>query len=181
MVDLIAKTPMDGFVPLTLGNVTLSEMAAGPVTSISPFNDTGKDLSAALKTAHGMTVPAANRSTAKASARAIWFGREQFILMGCEADQGLANYAALTDQSDGWTVVTLKGAGAADVLARVTPLDLRSHVFKKGHTARSDLMHMASSITRTGDDTFMIMVFRSMAGTLLHDLQRAMEGLASRG
>jgi heterotetrameric sarcosine oxidase gamma subunit len=181
VVDLIAKTPMDGFVPLTLGNVTLSEMAAGPVTSVSPFNEMGKDLSAALKAAHGMTVPAANRSTGKASARAIWFAREQFILIGCEADQRLANFAALTDQSDGWTVVALKGAGAADVLSRVTPLDLRSHVFKKGHTARSDLMHMPSSITRTGDDIFLIMVFRSMAGTLLHDLQRAMEGVASRG
>ena len=181
MVDLIPKTPMDGFVPLTLGNVTLSEMAAGPITSISPFNHTGKDLSAALKAAHGMTVPATNRSTGKASARAIWFAREQFILMGCEADRGLANYAALTDQSDGWTVVALKGAGAADVLARVTPLDLHSHVFKKGHTARSDLMHMACSITRTGRDTFLIMVFRSMAGTLLHDLQRSMAGVASRG
>ena len=101
--------------------------------------------------------------------------------MGCEVDQGLANYAALTDQSDGWTVVELKGAGAADVLARVTPLDLRSDVFKKRHTARSDLMLMNSSITRTGDNAFVIMVFRSMAGTLLHDLQRAMEGLASRG
>ena len=75
MVDLIAKTPMDGFVPFTLGNVTLSEMAAGPVTSISPFNDMGKDLSAALKAAHGMTVPAANRSTGKASAQAIWFAK----------------------------------------------------------------------------------------------------------
>ena len=181
MVDLIAKIPMDGFVPLTLGNVTLSEMAAGPITSISPFKDTGKDLSAALKAAHGTAVPAANRSTGKAGARVIWFGREQFILMGCEGDQGLADYAALTDQSDAWTVVELKGAGAADVLARVTPLDLRSDVFKKGHSARSDLMHMTSSITRTGDDAFVIMVFRSMAGTLLHDLQRAMEGVASRG
>lgn len=181
MVDLIAKTPLDGFAPLTLGNVTLSEIAVGPITSISPFKDTDKDLSVALKTVHGISVPAANRSTGKADAQAIWFGREQFILIGCKVDQALANYAALSDQSDGWTIVELKGVGAADVLARVTPLDLRRHVFKKGHTARSDLMHMASSITRTGDDTFVIMVFRSMAGTLLHELQIAMEGVASRG
>jgi sarcosine oxidase subunit gamma len=103
------------------------------------------------------------------------------ILVGITGDVDLEKHAALTDQSDGWTVVQVQGAGGADVLARLTPLDLRPAVFKRGHTARSDLMHMAASITRTGDDTFMIMVFRSMADTLLHDLQRAMEGVASRG
>jgi sarcosine oxidase subunit gamma len=102
-------------------------------------------------------------------------------LVGIDADTGLVGHGALTDQSDGWTVVQLQGAGAADVLARLTPVDLRHAVFKRGHTARTDLMHMAASITRTNDDAFMIMVFRSMAGTLLHDLQRAMEGVASRG
>ena len=108
-------------------------------------------------------------------------GAQRPGLFGLGANTGLAVHAALTDQSDGWTVVQLQGAGAANVLARLTPLDLRPAIFKRGHTARTDLMHMASSITRTSDDTFMIMVFRSMAGTLLNDLQRAMEGVASRG
>lgn len=181
MVDLIPKTPMDNIVPMTIGRVTLSELDVGPMTSISPYKGEVKALSGVLKAAHGMALPAPNRSTGKAGARAIWFGREQVVLMGISAQDDLAKHAALTDQSDGWTIVQLHGAGAADVLARLTPLDLRDSVFKKGHTARSDLMHMASSITRTGDDAFMIMVFRSMAGTLLHDLQRAMEGVASRG
>jgi sarcosine oxidase gamma subunit len=39
---------------------------------------------------------------------------------------------------------------------------------------------MNGSVTRTGADTFLVMVFRSMAGTLLHDLQRAMESIAAR-
>ena len=181
MVDLIVQTPMDGFAELTIGSVTLSELQLGPITSIAPYKGQGKALSAALKSAHGMAIPAPNRTTGRVGARAIWFGREQCILIGIDADADLMDHAALTDQSDGWTVVQLQGGGGADVLARLTPVDLRADVFKRGHTARTDLMHMAASITRTADDTFMIMVFRSMAGTLLHDLQRAMEGVASRG
>ena len=181
MAKLTLKTPMDSMAPMTIGTVTLSEIDLGPMTSISPYKGRGKALSAALKAAHGMAMPAANRATGRAEARAIWFGREQCILVGKDANTGLAVHAALTDQSDGWTVVQLQGAEAANVLARLTPLDLRPAIFKRGHTARTDLMHMASSITRTSDTTFMIMYFRSMAGTLLHALQRAMEGVASRG
>ena len=181
MADLIANTSLDNLAPMTIGTVTLSEIDTGPITSISAYKGQDKALSAALKVAHGIAAPAPNRTTGRGGARAIWFGREQIILVGIDADTGLVGHGALTDQSDGWTVVQLQGAGAADVLARLTPVDLRPAVFKRGHTARTDLMHMAASITRTNDDAFMIMVFRSMAGTLLHDLQRAMEGVASRG
>lgn len=181
MADLIAKTPLDSIVPMTIGSVTLSELSVGPITSVSPYRGQSKTLSTELKASHGLAIPAANRCTGRADARAIWFGKDQFVLMGAAADANLAQYAALTDQSDGWSIVQLKGAGARDVLARLTPLDLRPSKFKRGHCARSDLMHMAASITCTGDDEFMIMVFRSMAGTLLHDLQRAMEGVAARG
>lgn len=181
MAKLTVKTPMYGMAPMTIGTVTISEIDLGPMTSISPYKGQGKALSAALKAAHGMAMPAANRATGRAEVKAIWFGREHCILVGIHANTGLAVHSALTDQSDGWTVVQLQGAGAANVLARLTPIDLRPAIFKRGHTARTDLMHMASSITRMSDDTFMIMVFRSVAGTLLHDLQRAMEGVASRG
>ena len=38
-----------------------------------------------------------------------------------------------------------------------------------------------ASITRTGAETFLILVFRSMAETLRHDLKEAMEAVAARG
>ena len=77
--------------------------------------------------------------------------------------------------------VQLRGARAVDVLARLVPVDLRAAQFKRGHTVRTDLMHMTASITATGANTFLILVFRSMAQTLVHDLKTAMEGVASRG
>jgi sarcosine oxidase subunit gamma len=181
VLELTAKSPARGLLPLTVGSVELTEVDAGVLTSIAPFKGQGKALSEALKAAHGMAAPAANRSTGKDDARCIWFGRSHVVLVGPAADAGLAKHAALTDQSDAWTVVRLEGTGAEDVLARLAPMDLRSATFKTGHTARTDLMHMASSITRVGANAFQIMVFRSMAQTLVHDLKTAMEGVAARG
>lgn len=179
MVDLIAKSPCDGLLPLSAGNVAATEQDLGVLTSIAPFRAQDKPVSDTLKSAHGMTLPKPNRTTGKAGARAIWFGRGQVLLAGPEPDGRLADHAALTDQSDAWAAVRLEGAGARDVLARLVPVDLRPKVFKRGHTARTQVMHMMGSVTRLGEDIYLILVFRSMALTLVHDLKTAMEAVAA--
>jgi methylglutamate dehydrogenase subunit D len=181
VADLIAKTPLDGMPALTIGTVTLEEIDLGTLTSIAPYSGQTEALGNVLKTAHGMDWPAPNRSTGKDGARAIWFGRELAMLAGLDPDPALSVHAALTDQSDAWTTVRISGAQVENVLARLVPLDLSAGMFKRGRTTRSLVQHMNGSITRIGTDSFMIMVFRSMAGTLLHDLRRAMESVAARG
>lgn len=181
MAKLIAKTPLDRLPKKTVGSVTLEEVDLGVLTSVAPYKGQWKACSEALKAAHGMALPGANRATGKDGARAIWFGREMALLAGPEPDASLAEVAALTDQSDAWTCVTLSGLGAEDVLARLVPVDLRAGQFKRGHTVRSQIQHMNGSITRISGDAFLLMVFRSMAGTLLHDLETAMESVAARG
>lgn len=178
---LVAQTPCDGLLPLTVGSVSVSEIDAGAIHSLSPFRGQSKLLSDAMKTAHGMALPAPNRASGKEGARAIWFGHGQVMLMGSLPDQALFSHAAVVDQSDAWAVVRLEGNGVEDVLARLVPVDLRPQNFKRGHTARTLLFHMAASVTRVGEKSFLIMVFRSMAGSLVHDLKRAMEGVAARG
>ncbi|MDT8329047.1 MAG: sarcosine oxidase subunit gamma [Roseovarius sp.] len=118
--------------------------------------------------------PGVGRTSGKRSARALWFGQRVILLIGPAPDAGLAEFTAPSDQTDGWAALHFGGAGAQDVLARMTPLDLRLIAFKRGHTARSDCAHMPASITRLGDAAFQIMVFRSMAATLVHELKTAM-------
>ncbi|MEM6372858.1 MAG: sarcosine oxidase subunit gamma [Pseudomonadota bacterium] len=180
MAELIAKTPLDGVGGKTIGTVAMAEVDLGALTSVAPFKGKSKALSDALKAAHGMAAPGALRSTGKAGARAIWFGRDTMLLAGPEPDAALANHAALTDQSDAWACIVLSGAGAEDVLARLVPVDVSAANFKRGHTARTQIQHMNGSLTRIGTDSFLILVFRSMAGTLIHDLERAMESIAAR-
>ncbi len=181
MAELNAKTPLDDFAPMTVGTVTLEETDLGILTSVAPFRDRAKAVADRVKDGHGIAWPANGRATGKDGARAIWFGRDMVLLAGPTPDPGLAHDAAVTDQSDAWTAVTLSGADAEDVLARLVPMDLSVATFKRGHTARTQIQHMNGSVTRVGADRFLILVFRSMAGTLLHDLQRAMESIAARG
>lgn len=181
MADLIARLPYEGVLPLTIGAVTLDHEDLGALTSLAPFKGRKAALNDALKAAHDLSLPAPLRSSGKAGARVLWFGRSHYLLAGPEPDASLGQVAALTDQSDAWCVVRLSGAGAVDALARLVPVDLRPAVFKRGHTVRTQVQHMSASITRVGDDGFVILVFRSMAKTLVHDLQTAMEAVAARG
>jgi len=175
-MSLTATSPCAGILPLTIGSVTATEADPGHLTAMAP----GKGLAAALKTAHGLDLPGPGQATGADIARAIWFGRAHVLLMGPAPDPALSAHAALTDISDAWAVVRLSGAGAVDVLARLTPIDLRAPMFQPGQTARTELFHMQASITRLTGDAFLIMVFRSMAQTLVHDLKIAMEGVAAR-
>ncbi|MCW9042227.1 MAG: sarcosine oxidase subunit gamma [Pseudopelagicola sp.] len=180
MGKLDAKSPCDGLLPIEIGAARLSEVEMTRLTSLAPKPGQEAAFSKALKAAHGMALPAPNRATGKAGARALWFGKGQGMLIGPEPEAGLAAHAALTDQSDAWAMVRLEGAAAEDVLARLVPVDLRQSVFKRGHTARTMLQHMAVSITRISGEAFLILAFRSMAGTLVHDLETAMKGVAAR-
>lgn len=177
---LQAQSPCADLLPVTIGPWSLREEAPGAITALLPYAGQQEALSRALGDAHGMAWPAPGRATGKAAARCVWTGRQQAMLIGPAPDAGLARHAALTDQSDAWAVVTLSGPGSKDVLARLVPVDLRAARFRRGHSARTLLGHMSASVTRTGAETFQIMVFRSMAATLVHELKSAMSGLAAR-
>ncbi len=177
MVNLIAQTACFGLLPKTIGTVSLTEVDAGPVTLIAPHKGQQKTVSAALKTAIGLGFPAPNRSVGT-SPRVLWCGKEQALLIGAECPD-LAE-AACVDHSDAWAIVQINGADASAVLARLTPIDLRASEFKRGHTARTLINHMTGGITRLGAQSFEVMVMRSMAGTLVHDLTQAAENIAAR-
>ena len=110
--------------------------------------------------------------------RAIWFERDAAMAVG-PRPAGLEGRAAVVDQGCAWCVVRLEGPGAEDVLARLVPVDLRERAFPDGAVARTLVGHMNGAILRRGA-AFEIWVFRSMAGTLAHELGRAMRGVAAR-
>lgn len=175
---LLAKTPCDGLLPVTIGTVRLSEDAPRAITSVAPLKGQAAAVSDALSAQIGARLPKPGRTTGKAGARAVWSGLDQALVLG-PALSPIAG-AAMTDQSDAWACVTLEGPGARAVLARVTPLDLRESVFKQGHAARTELAHLSVVLIRTGAERYQVLAFRSMAKTLEHDLSEAMTAAAAR-
>ncbi len=168
MADLIARTALAGQGPVTWGGLTLREVTWDRITSVAPFR--GADVGALLDW------PAPNRVVARDGGRIVWTGPGQAFLFG-PVPEGLADHAALTDQSDGWAGLALEGKGAAEVLARLVPLDLDT--MGPGEASRTLLGHMNALIIRVGTG-FEALVFRSMARTAWHDIEAAMRGVAAR-
>ncbi|MGK7752011.1 MULTISPECIES: sarcosine oxidase subunit gamma [unclassified Roseovarius] len=181
MGELTARTPMDRMLPKKIGGVALREVDLGAMTLVMPYRGAVDTLSGALEAAHGLSWPETGRMTGTTGRGVLWFGRAQALLIGVVPDEGLFAKAALVDQSDAWAAVEIEGDRPAEALARLTPVDLRPDVFRVGHTARTEVAHMAASLTRTGQAKYMMMVFRAFARTLVHELGRALEGVAARG
>ena len=178
MVELKAQSPFADLLPLKISSITVEERDLGRLTVLGGFASAAR-LSETLEASHGVTLPKPLQSTQKDNTRCLWFGRNEVLLVGPAPDQTLANHAALVDVSDGWAAAELQGPGAEDVLARLVPVDLRSATFKPGQTLRSQFREIPASITRT-DTGFLLLVYRSMAATLVQELRRAMEAVASR-
>lgn len=176
MVKLIANTPCAEMLPQVIGTVELSEVDTGRVTLVAPLKGKQKEVSDQLKSALGVGFPAPNRVLGTVP-RVMWCGMGQALVMGAPCPD---LPAACVDHSDAWAFVQIAGADAEAVLARLTPIDLRASTFKRGHTARTLIGHMAGGVTRLGTRSFEVMVMRSMAATLMHDLMQAAENIASR-
>ncbi|NJM84475.1 MAG: sarcosine oxidase subunit gamma [Tabrizicola sp.] len=179
MPELIAKSALDGQPPVTLAGVTLTELSPGPITSIAIFPGAGRATLRALKPM-GLGFPEPNQWLGAGDARIVWTGRDQAFLIGTEPPSGLEGSAALTDQAGGWSVVSLRGPMAVDVLMRLVPLDLRVAAFPVGRAARAPLNHINAVLLRVGEYAFEIMVFRSMARTAWHEIVAAMQALEAR-
>lgn len=172
MADLITTPAFAGLhLPLTLGTCRLSAIAPGPITSIAPYPG-----QAAAVAAHLGGFPAPGQVIQTQAGRLAWAGRETGFLFGAAPD--LAGLAAVTDQSDGWAGLRLEGADAAQVLARLVPVDLAP--LAPPAALRSLLNHLPLLLIHPAPETWDIYSFRSMAGTMLHELEGAMRSVAAR-
>ena len=179
MARLIETTPCAGLLPKTIGAVTITEVDLGSIHSVSPFRGQEKAVDAALKQAVGAGLPKPGKQIVKDGARTLWSGAGQVLVIGTRPE-GLESLAAVTDQSDAYATVRIEGRDVESTLARLVPVDLRSGSFPRNSTARTMLAHMTVSVTRMEAGVFEIMAMRSMAGTLVHDLCEAAEGVAAR-
>jgi len=171
---LVAGSPAAGLLPVEGLGVEIYEPDFAPLTSLAA---TGPGLEAALQSAHGLALPSAGRFTQSGDDLCVWFGVSHYLLVGTRADASLAASAAATDQSDAWCRVIAQGPRAAEMLAYLTPIDLRDAAFPVGSAARSLLGHMSAALVRREDDSFELYAFRSMAGTLVHELEEALRAL----
>lgn len=164
MVELRPVSPFFAMgLPVTIGGLVIDEVHAGPVLSVMPSRGCEAEVSRALGELPNIG------GVVRGEVDVFWSGLNQWFVSGGQVT-GLDDIASVTDQSDAWAVLSIRGASAQEVMARLCPLDLRA--FGEGQVARTEFAHMMSIILpRAGG--YDIWVMRSFATTALHHLKEA--------
>ena len=149
--------------------IILSEIEAIKITSIAPFANQTDNVSAQLTDAIGIALPEDGWSVRTEDAELIWSQMGQWFLFGPEV--ALVG-AALTDQTDGWSGLSLRGDGVMDVMARLCPVDLRP--LQPGQVVRTECAHRMSVLVRREDGIDMF-VMRSLARNMLDHVMVAID------
>ena len=142
----------------------------------------------------GLRLPKTPNQTVTATAEgltALWLGPDEWLVTGPpDSEGGIAErlrqalkgqHAAVTDVTEGRTVIGLAGRHARDVLMKGCPLDLHASQFKPGDCAQSALAKTVIILHQTSSaPAYDIYVERSMADYLWRWLEDAAEeyGLA---
>ena len=161
---------------------------------VAKINLRGKPLKKfidAARKALGLTLPKKPNTTAAGKdLTALMLGPDEWLLIGAPGREGeiaqalghalAGQHAAITDVTEGRTVIGLGGRNARDLLMKGCPLDVHRREFKPGDCAQSVLAKAIVILHQTGESAYDIYVERSFADYLWTWLEDAAQeyGLA---
>ncbi|MDP3255246.1 MAG: sarcosine oxidase subunit gamma family protein [Bosea sp. (in: a-proteobacteria)] len=132
-------------------------------------------LGRALKSRYGLALPTGPSVVSSASHSLAWAGPGQWLLVAAsragfaEDCAGLAETAAVAEQSDGRAVLSLSGSMVGKTLAKGCMVDLHPRAFPVGMTALTSIAYIGIQLWRSEDGpdgaVYQILVPRSMAGS----------------
>ena len=82
----------------------------------------------------------------------------------------LEGKASMSDQGHGRIRIGISGTAVEAVLAKGTAVDLALSNFPVGHSAMTLIGHISALISRTGTESFELLVLRGFAGSLWDEL-----------
>lgn len=165
------------------------EIAEAPATGLVTYRGDLSDprLAAAVRQVTGTDLPAQGMCVVGPQGAVGWMSPDELLLMPA-FDQAAAVTAALgqamagrhhlvLDLSDARAVIRLKGQGLRDLLAKVTPADLRPASTPVGSLRRTRLGQAAAALVFAAEDEVWVLCFRSV-GQYVFDLlaQSARDG-----
>ncbi|VAW12970.1 hypothetical protein MNBD_ALPHA09-1782 [hydrothermal vent metagenome] len=179
-LSLAAQSPLGG-VELETGGVKIAEITGRAIVSITTPKGGGPTLDTAMASAFKCKLPAAGQSTRSpvAGSQFLWMQSDQiFVLFDhdgpdpvAEVAKRLKGAAYLTDQSDAWAMIAVRGKNSRLALERICPVDLHGAVFLQGAVARTMMEHMAAIILCEGRQEFVLMSPRSSSKSFFHALE----------
>ncbi len=155
----------------------------GHVNLRGDFQD--ERFAAAIEAAIGIGLPIARNTVVDGRGNTIyWLGPDEWLIVTSRDREATitralrksldGSFAAVTEVSEGQTVIVLHGRAARHVLAKGCPLDLHPRAFAPGQCAQSHLAKATILVRQVdAEPTFEIVVRRSFADYLWLWLQDA--------
>jgi len=131
----------------------------------------------AVKTETGCALPeAANTAAASGECSVLWLAPNRWLVISSRHGEGLlaerfrlslsSGSAAITDVSNGRTVLRITGDHVRDLLAKGCPVDLHPKVFGPGTCSGTNLLAITVLIHAVNDATMDVYVARGLAQSL---------------
>ncbi len=175
--DIFARDPVYGL-PKSFGATELHLAQPAAIATLAPFRGQGIAVADALKKLWKTGLPKTGKIRTVKSVILLWSAPGQWLSKGDFDPVALAvaldGIAAVTDQSDAFAVLHLTGTGAADVMARLSPLDVAT--LAGTDVARTEIAALAGVVTPIKDG-YEIWLPRSAAHWGVDKITGAMERL----
>lgn len=164
--------------PFETKSVALSENQPQYMVSVAPFKGQGIGVNVAMQKLARLTLPKVGEVVANGETRVQWIGHGVWFVFNVDPKKltnALDGKAAVTDQSDAWSVMILSGE-IEPILARLSPFDFPR--LQKNQTAYTEFAKLSAILTRT-DTGIEIMLRRSAALWAVGQIKQAMQNVSA--
>ncbi len=161
-----------------IGTIQMSENFGLALASVSARHGQEARCADELSTYIGATAPGPARAVIGEPFAAFWTGLDQWMvsapfetheLLADDLKASLQDAASVTEQTDGWVVFDVTGAGVVDLFERLCPAPARRMVAGDGQ--RTTIHHIGCFLNCHAEaQGFQVLGPRSSAGTLHHAL-----------
>ncbi|ETA71785.1 sarcosine oxidase subunit gamma [Mesorhizobium loti] len=162
--------------------VTLTEIRNFDLIQVMARRGKAAEMAKAAKGRFSVAVPETPKAIGTRDATLIWSGPDQFFVLSQGGKHGIgalgqafAQSASLSDQSHARVLISISGAKARAMLAKLSSIDLHPGVFAVGAAAATSMDHTSVTLWRgddgsNGEAVFNVLVFATFAESLWHTM-----------
>jgi sarcosine oxidase subunit gamma len=157
-----------------MADTSITEPAPRAAAGIAGFRNRDRFIEA-MRAEFGTDIPTSPRFIQSGDVTLSCLGPARYLATAPKTvdlhgrlSKALDGIAAITEQSDLWTLFALSGEHVRDTLARVVPIDLDPAKFRVGDLALTRGGHLDVRLWRLGDESYEIAVARSYKEDLRH-------------
>ncbi|GLS41224.1 sarcosine oxidase subunit gamma [Mesorhizobium tianshanense] len=162
--------------------IALTEIRNFDLVQIMARRGRWADLANAAKARFGVSAPDTPKAVSASDVTLIWSGPDQFLALSKGGkhtmetlSQAFSQSASLSDQSHARALISVTGAQARTMLAKLSSIDLHPAVFPIGAAAATSMDHTSVNLWRgndrpDGQAVFNLLVFATFAESLWHTM-----------